>query len=102
MLCPITHTEPTPPSVGIEISSEDSKESGLDDQRSWVIVSEVNKVSWSSGRFERTNFGKWEYGELPEQVMMAIREAIVARVSAGQMDVIDREQIDERVDRSAG
>lgn len=102
MVCAITHTEPRPPSVGIEIPPEANQVAGLDEDRSWVIVSEVNKVQWSSRRFSRTNYGKWEYGVLPQEVMNAVRRAIADGIRAAQMDVVDRDQIDERVSRQPG
>jgi|SRR4051812_2439780 hypothetical protein len=99
MVCAITHSPPEPPTIGIEIPAEAKGDTGLDEDRSWVIVNEVNKVGWSSSRFTRTNLGRWTYGVLPEEVMTAVRDAIRDRIKANQMDVVDRDQIDERTAR---
>lgn len=99
MVCAITHSEPEPPTVGVPIPVEAKGDTGLDEKCSWVIVSEVNKVSWSSTRFIRTNAGQWTYGVLPEEVMETVRKAIMERIKANEIDVIHRDQIDERVNR---
>jgi hypothetical protein len=46
VLLPITHTAPSGKTVGIEIPEAVRRALGLDDARSWVIVSEHNVDEW--------------------------------------------------------
>jgi hypothetical protein len=46
ILLPITHTPPAGDTVGIEIPAQIKRVLGLDDARSWVIVSEHNVDEW--------------------------------------------------------
>jgi hypothetical protein len=46
VLLPITHTPPDGDTIGIEIPAKVKEAIGLDDIRSWVIVSEHNIDEW--------------------------------------------------------
>jgi hypothetical protein len=46
VLLPITHAPPTGDTVGIEIPTQVKRAIGLDDEPSWVIVSEHNVDEW--------------------------------------------------------
>ena len=96
MLCGITHTEPRPPSEGVEIPADVKHSLGLDEKPSWVITSEVNTVNWSDRRFVRAPSGNWEYGELPREIMEQVRDQMMARIKAGEMDIVKRPEIDSR------
>ena len=49
VLLPITHISPTDATVGIEVPPRVKQALGLDDEPSWVIVSEHNIDEWPSG-----------------------------------------------------
>ena len=46
VLLPITHSPPDANSIGVEIPAKVKRALGLDDERSWVIVSEHNIDEW--------------------------------------------------------
>jgi len=46
VLLPITHTPPDNDTIGIELPQKVKRAIGLDDARSWVIVSEHNVDVW--------------------------------------------------------
>ncbi len=45
-VAPITHTPPRDPNVAVEIPARIKEHLGLDSERSWVIVEEVNIFTW--------------------------------------------------------
>jgi hypothetical protein len=49
VILPITHTPPAGDTVGVEIPPKVKEAIGLDDARSWVIVSEHNVDEWPNG-----------------------------------------------------
>lgn len=49
VLLPITHVPPSGTTVGIEIPAKVKQAIGLDDEPSWVIVSEHNIDEWPNG-----------------------------------------------------
>ena len=46
VVAPITHTAPGPGAAAIEIPAETKRRLGLDNERSWIITSEVNVFEW--------------------------------------------------------
>ncbi len=91
IVVPITHAEPTDPATVIEVPVEERKRIGLDEERSWVIVSEINAFVWP-GRDLRPVPGRepetFVYGRLSKafftrvlfQVQTLIRASRVERV----------------------
>jgi hypothetical protein len=80
VVAPITHLEPTPPSEGIEIPLRVKKYLGLDEQRSWVIVTDLNVFHWPGIDIypvPRSPPGTFEYGPLPPKLFDQIRARIV-------------------------
>jgi len=48
VVAPMTHSAPKAPEDGVEIPATTKARLGLDSERSWVIVSEVNRFVWPS------------------------------------------------------
>lgn len=46
IVVPITHAPPLDPATAIEVPEEERRRVGLDDERSWVILSEFNAFMW--------------------------------------------------------
>jgi len=44
---PITHTKPTDERLAVEIPPRTKARLGLDDARSWIILTEANRFQWS-------------------------------------------------------
>ncbi|HIJ37432.1 MAG TPA: growth inhibitor PemK [Rhodospirillaceae bacterium] len=81
VVAPITHLEPQAPAEGIEIPLRVKKYLGLDDQRSWVIVSDLNVFLWPGvDIYQVPNLpsGTFAYGLLPPVLFEQIRARIEA------------------------
>lgn len=89
-VCGITHSKPVAPSEGIEIPAKVKTHMGLDDQPSWVITNEANKLDWNDRGIVRTATGKWDYGFLPREFMAQIIEKMKSRCGRGDFDWIAR------------
>uniref|UniRef100_B0T9S3 Growth inhibitor PemK n=1 Tax=Caulobacter sp. (strain K31) TaxID=366602 RepID=B0T9S3_CAUSK len=55
LLAPITHSEPRDGDRAIEIPLAVKRQLGLDDQRSWVMVDEVNETAWPGYDLHQTS-----------------------------------------------
>jgi hypothetical protein len=78
---PITHTPPLRPECAIEIPATTKRRIGLDDHRSWVVLTEANRFSWPGPDLRPTRRGEAAtvlYGELPGDLLLKIRDAFVA------------------------
>lgn len=69
IVVPITHREPEGPSIGIEIPADVQRQLGLDGERQWVVLTDINTFHWPGpdirevpGRIPETCI----YGTLPK------------------------------------
>lgn len=76
---PITHLEPMPPSEGIEIPLKVKQHLGLDYERSWIIVTDLNTFVWPGYDIRPVpSSGEFSYGFLPPK----LHTAAVRRIAA--------------------
>lgn len=79
VVAPITHSEPTSPSEGIEIPSRVKQHLGLDAQRSWVVVTDLNAFNWPGFDIHpipNAPPGTYDYGFLPPKLHQQIVDKI--------------------------
>lgn len=80
VVAPITHLEPVLPAEGIEMPPPVKRHLGLDDQRSWVITTDLNVFEWPGVDvypISGTAPGAFAYGFLPPQLFERIRAQIL-------------------------
>jgi len=75
VLLPITHSRPTGDTVGIEIPDKVKKAIGLDDEPSWVIVSDYNIDEWPNAGLSQIpgKSGVYSYGFLPPSLFATVK-----------------------------
>lgn len=81
VVAPITHLEPMPPSEGMEIPLKVKQHLGLDDERSWIIVTDLNAFVWPGYDVRpvpNSASGEFAYGFLPPK----LHAAVVRRIAA--------------------
>jgi hypothetical protein len=79
VVAPITHSEPKAPAEGIEIPPRVKRHLGLDDQRSWVIVTDLNVFTWPGIDIypvPKSPPGTYEYGPIPPRLYDEIKARI--------------------------
>ena len=79
VLLPITHTSPTGDTIGIEIPVKVKQAIGLDDEPSWIIVSEHNVDEWPNSGLSPVpgKPGIFAYGFIPPGLFALIKEAFI-------------------------
>lgn len=78
---PITHTPPSNPDLAVEIPPATKRRLGLDDARSWVVLTEANRFTWPGPDLRPMRRGAAAsvlYGELPGSLLVKIREGFLA------------------------
>ena len=81
IVAPVTHAPPDDPSDSIEIPPAICRALGLDGQRHWLRLDELNRFAWP-GYDLRTIPGKpgeYAYGMLPRPLYEQLRTAILDR-----------------------
>jgi hypothetical protein len=78
-VAPITHFPPTAGTAAIEVPTAVKRFLGLDDERAWVVIDDLNRFEWPGfdlrpvpGLPERA-----AYGLVPQNFLQLIRDSIV-------------------------
>lgn len=90
---PITHTPPRNPALAVEIPQATKHRLGLDDDRSWVVLTEANRFIWPGPdlRFTRPgDLGSVSYGLLPRTLFKQVTGKLVDAIAARSVKVVPR------------
>lgn len=93
VLLPITHSPPSMNTIGIEIPARVKAFLGLDDQPSWIIVSEHNIDEWPNGGLTPVpgGGGEFSYGFIPPGLFSIVRARFLELARAGKSAGIKRD-----------
>ena len=82
---PVTHRPPTEAGAAVEIPPAVKRHLGLDDEKSWVILDEVNEFEWPGFdlRPMPKNPGRYNYGFLPPRLFAQLMTKLRAAWRAG-------------------
>lgn len=89
----ITHSMPADPDMGIELPASTKARLGLDGDRSWVIINDVNRFVWpgSDLRPVRPAGAGFCYGLLPRSLYVKVRDRMLALAKAGSVRIGPRD-----------
>ena len=75
LILPITHSPPRSGTVGVEIPHPVGRKLGLDDARSWIVISEANVDFWPNAGLVPVpgRRGAFAYGFLPPALFETVR-----------------------------
>ena len=90
LLAPITHSQPGPEDQAIEIPQAVKRQLGLDDQRSWVMIDEVNETGWPGYDLQPDSHGQYAYGFIPPALFRRIRAGVVRVVKDRRLKRVQR------------
>ncbi|MBV8192831.1 MAG: type II toxin-antitoxin system PemK/MazF family toxin, partial [Alphaproteobacteria bacterium] len=89
---PITHTAPTDAASSVEIPLSIKKHLGLDDARSWIVVSEGNEFLWPGYDLRRLpHADRYDYGFLPPRYFAQVVRAFVSYHRRGKRRMSSRD-----------
>jgi PemK-like, MazF-like toxin of type II toxin-antitoxin system len=85
IVLPITHSPPEKPEYAVEIPASVKSHLGLDEQRSWIMVTEGNDFIWPGFDLrKRPGSQRYDFGFLPPNLFRKVRDAFVAFHQSGQ------------------
>jgi hypothetical protein len=92
-VAPITHSPPNDMTVAVEIPLRVKEHLGLDSERSWVILNEVNVFRWPGFDLRpiKSGGGRVDYGFLPPKLFDRLIEKFKDLESQGKVDRASRE-----------
>lgn len=94
IVAPITHSPPRDGDSAVEIPANVKAHLGLDDARSWIITTEVNRVSWDDPGIVPARRESWVYGALPQALVIRVQDQIRNQARARKLRMLDRVAIE--------
>ena len=92
---PISHTPPADPALAVEIPAATKRRLGLDDERSWVVLSEANRFIWPGPDLRPLHPGdaaSVAFGLLPYSLFEIIRRKFMAAIQARRSGLVRRSE----------
>ena len=91
LVAPVTHSPPERAADAIEIPPNVKKRLGLDRERSWIVLTELNRFIWP-GPDVRPAPGSDSpfYDALPDWLFVRVRKGIVSHAETGRLKATKR------------
>jgi mRNA-degrading endonuclease toxin of MazEF toxin-antitoxin module len=91
LIMPITHLAPRPTEPAIEIPPKVKQMLGMDEQRSWIVLSEANIDTWPSPDMRPVpGTGRFAYGLLPNAMVNQIQQIVRTALAERRLATVDR------------
>jgi hypothetical protein len=93
-VAPVTHLPPASPDDGIELPHAVKRRLGLDEQRSWIMATEVNRFLWPGPDLRPISPRQpnvFAYGGLPRKLMLQLIDRISSLHRNGRIRAVRRE-----------
>ena len=89
---PITHSAPSDSRTAVEIPMPVKRHLGLDDRRSWIVITEGNEFIWPGYDLRKLpNTDRYDYGFLPPRLFNLVIKAFVNFHRLGRRRIASRE-----------
>lgn len=89
-VAPVTHSAPERAGDAVEMPAIVKRDLGLDHERSWIVVTEVNRFLWPGPDVRPMADGDPYYGAIPDWLFVRMREAIGAHAGRGRVRIVGR------------
>ena len=89
LVVPVTHSPPIDAEAALEIPPAIKRHLGLDERRSWVVLSESNRFDWPGPDLRRAD-GSVAFGMLPPRFFDELRRRFLALDTAKRSSRISR------------
>jgi hypothetical protein len=92
VVAPVTHSPPSNPALAVEIPAPTKARLGLDDARSWIVLSDLNRFLWPGVDLRPIARGsrRFAYGLLPAGLYREVRDKVLALARAGRTALTTR------------
>lgn len=93
LVLPVTHSPPADPELAVEIPAQTKRRLGLDDDRSWIIVTDANRFVWPGPDLSpivRGEASSVAYGLLPRGLFYEVREKFARAIERRLAAVVRR------------
>lgn len=93
LVAPVTHAAPEKPAEAVEIPANVKKQLGFDRERSWIVVTELNRFIWPGPDISPVPGSDAPfYDALPDWLFGRVRQAVLDHSAAGRLKVTGRSE----------
>ena len=92
---PVSHAPQTDPTLALEIPAAVKRRLRLDEERSWIVLSEANRFIWPGPDLRplrRGDAAAVAYGLLPFALFEQVRTKLIAAIRAKRLRVVPRNE----------
>lgn len=104
LAAPITHTPPARAQDGVEIPHKLARHLGLDDDRMWVKVNDLNRFTWEEDRIPvgivPVSKDQPAHGFLPPRLRTQIKQAVLEHAKDNALSITGRDELIARQERA--
>ena len=93
LVVPITHREPDSDTEAAEVHPATRARLGLDGERCWIILDEINAFDWPGPDLRQNKHGDFSYGVVPPALFEAAKQGLLQSARAGQLTQIPRSEV---------
>lgn len=93
VVVPITHAPPSPGSEAIEIPAAVKNQIGLDEERSWIVTTEINTFElpgYDLRPIDNRKSDQFVYGKLPINLLKQVTQRVVTQSQNRRIKKVDR------------
>lgn len=91
LVAPITHSQPVGPGDAIEIPQRVKRHLGLDQLRSWIVTTELNRFIWPGPDVRPAQEdGSPLYGAIPEQLFETVKASVLSKARGQRFGMTKR------------
>lgn len=93
LVAPITHSHPQQDEDAVEIPQRVKRHLGLDQNRSWIITTEINRFFWPGPDIRPVHAdGSPLYGAIPAQLFETVKAKILAAAPSSRFGMTKRSE----------
>ena len=95
LVAPITHTAPKSSTEAIELPQSVKKFLGLDADKSWIVVTELNRFAWPGPDVRPIKTGDSSsphYGPIPAWLFLKVKAQVLACYQSSKLGITKRTQ----------
>lgn len=92
-VAPVTHLPPRTQAEAVKIPYKTKQRLGLDEERSWIVVTEINRFIWPGPDLRpvsRHRPGDFAYGYLPPRLFSKLKQSVLALAHAMKLKAVRR------------
>jgi|SRR5665213_628070 len=89
-VAPVTHSQPPPEALAVELPLATKQRLGLDQERSWIVTNEVNKFTWPGPDVRPDAGGEVVIGFVPAKLARRAIENLRSHASRARFDSVSR------------